>query len=276
MSSVNLVVVGSINVDLTATVERLPGAGETVGGGILHRTPGGKGATQAVAAARLGAHVRMVGAVGDDGDGTWARERLAAAGVDTGDVVVSANPTGTALIGVDRDGENQIIVCTGANGDVGIVGARIDADDTVLTQLEIDLGVVEQLAARHHGFLAINAAPAEHLSHAVVDRADLFIVNETEYALLPELSGARRVAVTYGGDGAAMVERGVEVARVPAVSVQVVNTVGAGDAFCAALVLALRTGSSDEEALRIACAVGAAAVTHPDSQPPLQPLSAYR
>jgi ribokinase len=276
MSSVNLVVVGSINVDLTATVDRLPGAGETVGGGILHRTPGGKGANQAVAAARLGADVRMIGAVGDDGDGSWARERLAAAGVDTADVVLSANPTGTALIGVDRAGENQIIVCTGANGDVGIDGARIAAGDTVLTQLEIDIGVVEKLAARHEGFLAINAAPAERLPQAVVDRADLFIVNETEYALLPELAGARRVAVTYGGDGAALVERGAEVARVPAVRVQVVNTVGAGDAFCAALVLALRTGSSDEEALRVACAVGAAAVRHPESQPPLQPLDSYR
>jgi ribokinase len=275
MSRVNLVVVGSINVDLTATVERLPRAGETVGGGILHRTPGGKGANQAVAAARLGANVRMIGAVGDDGDGVWSLQRLAEAGVDTSGVIVSANPTGTALIGVDRDGENQIIVCTGANGDVSVRGTRIDADDTVLTQLEISLEVIEQLAARHTGFLVVNAAPARHLSENVVDRVDLFIVNETEYALLPELAGAARVAVTYGGDGAAMVERGVEVARVPAVRVDVVNTVGAGDAFCAALVLALRSGMSDDAALRAACAVGAAAVTHPDSQPPLKPLESY-
>jgi ribokinase len=276
MSRVNLVVVGSINVDLTATVDRLPGAGETVGGGILHRTPGGKGANQAVAAARLGADVRMVGAVGDDGDGAWSLQRLTDAGVDTTDVITSASPTGTALIGVDRAGENQIIVCTGANGDVSLGGARIEADDTVLAQLEIDLDVVAQLAERHTGYLVVNAAPAQHLPQAVVDRVDLFIVNETEYALLPELAAARRVVVTYGGDGAAMVERGVEVARVPAVRVDVVNTVGAGDAFCAALVLALRTGLSDEEALRVACAVGAAAVIHPDSQPPLERLDFYR
>jgi ribokinase len=276
MSNVNLVVVGSINVDLTATVERLPGAGETVGGGILRRTPGGKGANQAVAARRLGADVRMVGAVGDDGDGAWSLQQLAHAGVDTTDVIVSANPTGTALIGVDRHGENQIIVCTGANGDVSLDRARIEADDTVLTQLEIELDLVARLAERHTGYLAVNAAPAQHLPRAVVDRVDLFIVNETEYARLPELAAARRVAVTYGGDGAVMVEHGVEVARVPAVRVEVVNTVGAGDAFCAALVLALRTGVSDEDALRIACGVGAAAVTHPDSQPPLERLDFYR
>src|SRR5690606_1590725 len=110
-----IVVVGSINVDYTAHVERLPAAGETVGGGTLVRIAGGKGANQAAAAARLGGTVRMIGAVGDDADGPWSRQQLQAAGVDVGGVRTVDAPTGVALIGVDAHGENQIIVCPGAN-----------------------------------------------------------------------------------------------------------------------------------------------------------------
>ncbi|MFT4211070.1 MAG: ribokinase, partial [Microbacterium sp.] len=237
-----LCVVGSINVDVTASVPRLPGAGETVLGGSLRRDAGGKGANQAVAAARLGARVRMVGAVGDDEDGRRMLAGLRDAGVDTGGVWLGESPTGTALITVDADGENQIVVCPGANADVAVDGERFDPAEAVLTQLEIPLPTVTALAAAVPGFLAVNAAPAQALPAAVIARADLVVVNETEYALLPELAAARRVAVTYGAAGAALFERGVEVARATAPRVRAVSSVGAGDAFCAAITLALHAG----------------------------------
>lgn len=272
----DLVVVGSINVDLTALVERLPGAGETVGGGRLRRDVGGKGANQAVAASRLGARVRMVGAVGSDADGAWAVETIRAAGVDVAGVCVTDSPTGTALIAVDATGENQIVVCSGANASVGADGISVGAGEAVLMQLELSVEVVRAVAARASGFVALNAAPAQPLPADLVDRVDLFIVNETEYAAMPELRAARRVAVTYGASGAAMIADGVETARVPAAAApDVVNTVGAGDAFSAALTLAIRAGAPDEQALRTACAVGAAAVAHPSAQPPLDRLETY-
>jgi ribokinase len=272
----DLVVVGSINVDLTALVERLPGAGETVAGGRLRRDVGGKGANQAVAASRLGAWVRMVGAVGSDADGAWAVETIRAAGVDVAGIRVTDSPTGTALIAVDAAGENQIVVCGGANESVGADGISVRADEAVLMQLELSLEVVRAVAAQAPGFVALNAAPAQPLPADLVERVDLFIVNETEYAAMPELRSARRVAVTYGASGAAMIAQGTETARVPAAPApDVVNTVGAGDAFSAALTLAIQAGAPDEQALRTACAVGAAAVAHPSAQPPLERLETY-
>lgn len=270
-----LVVVGSINIDLTATVPRLPGAGETVLGGTLSRAPGGKGANQAAAAARLGARVRMIGCVGDDADGRWMLEGLADAGVDVSGVWLGDEATGTALITVDAAGENQIAVCQGANADVSLLGVSFEAEEAVLVQLEIPLEIVSALAVSVPGFLAVNAAPATPLPAAVVERADLIIVNETEYALLPQLVDARLVAVTYGADGAAIRRDGVEVARVPSPRVEVVSSVGAGDAFCAALTVALHAGWDDVAALTAACAVGADAVRHPSARPPLRPLEQY-
>ncbi|MEU6135354.1 PfkB family carbohydrate kinase [Nocardioides sp. NPDC047086] len=271
-----LVVVGSINVDLTALVERLPAAGETVGGGRLRRDVGGKGANQAVAASRLGARVRMVGAVGSDADGVWAVEAIRNAGVDVGDIATVDSPTGTALIAVDEAGENQLVVCSGANALVDAGGIAVGTGDAVLMQLELPLDVVRAVVTRAPGFVALNAAPARRLPEDLVERVDLFIVNETEYAAMPELRAARRVAVTYGAAGAAMIAEGAETARVPAAAVAtVVNTVGAGDAFSAALTLAILAGAPDEQALRTACAVGAAAVARPTAQPPLAPLELY-
>lgn len=271
----DLVVVGSINVDLTADVERLPGAGETVGGGRLRRDVGGKGANQAVAASRLGARVRMVGAVGSDADGAWAVETVRSAGVDVEGVRTVDAPTGTALIAVDAAGENQIVVCGGANALVEPEGFVVAAADAVLMQLELPLDVVRAVATRAPGFVVVNAAPAQPLPADLVERVDLFIVNETEYAAMPELSEAKRVAVTYGASGAAMMVEGAETARVPAVATEVISTVGAGDAFSAALTLAILAGMTDDEALRTACAVGAAVVAHPSAQPPLDRLETY-
>lgn len=270
-----LCVVGSINVDVTASVARLPEAGETVLGSTLVRMPGGKGANQAVAAARLGAAVRMIGAVGDDTDGLGMLQNLREAGVDTSGVWLGDTPTGTALITVDAEGENQIVVYPGANADMTLVGVAFGPDEAVLAQLETPLDVVRALADAVPGFLAVNAAPAHPLPVALLERVDLLIVNETEYALQPDADRARLVAVTYGADGAALFEHGVEVARAPSPAVRAVSSVGAGDAFCAAITLALHAGWSHEDALRAACAVGAASVTFAEAQPPLGALATY-
>lgn len=268
-------VVGSINVDLIATAERLPTAGETIGGAVLSRQPGGKGANQAAALARLGGNARMVGAVGDDDSGRQMLDALTTAGVSTTGVSVLPHATGTALISVDRDGENQIVVCPGANSHLSIEGVEFGPDETVLCQLEVGVPVVLEAARKAQGFFVLNAAPAMDLPAELLERCDLVIVNESEYALIPDLASAKLVAVTYGGEGSAMFEHGRKVAEVPAPAVSVVNTIGAGDAFCAALVLALEAGMDYAPALAVANAVGAHAVGHPSSQPDLARLGHY-
>ncbi|MCQ6269127.1 ribokinase [Pseudarthrobacter sp. R1] len=268
-------VVGSINLDLIATAERLPTAGETIGGAALSEQPGGKGANQAAAAARLGGSARMIGAVGNDAQGRRMLEALAGAGVDTADVAVLPEPTGTALIVVDRDGENQIVVCPGANSHLSLDGVEFSPEETVLCQLEVGLDVVLEAARKAQGFFVLNAAPAMDLPGELLERCDLVIVNESEYALIPALAEAKLVAVTYGRDGSAMFEHGRKAAEASSVAVTVANTVGAGDAFCAALVLALRQGLDYAQALAVANAVGADAVGDPSSQPDLARLGHY-
>ena len=270
-----LTVVGSINLDLIATAQRLPTAGETIGDALLSEQPGGKGANQAAAAARLGGSARMIGAVGSDAHGRLMLDALASAGVDTTDVAVLPQPTGTALIVVDRDGENQIVVCPGANSHLSLDGVEFDQDEAVLCQLEVGLPVVLEAARRSSGFFVLNAAPAMDLPAELLERCDLVIVNESEYALIPALASAKLVAVTYGGDGSAMFEHGLKVAEAPSASVQVANTIGAGDAFCAALVLALQQGLDYARALAVANAVGGDAVGDPSSQPELARLGHY-
>lgn len=268
-------VVGSINLDLIATAERLPTAGETIGGAVLSEQPGGKGANQAAAAARLGGSARMVGAVGSDAQGQRMLDALAGAGVDTAGVAVLPGATGTALIVVDRDGENQIVVCPGANSHLSLDGVEFGAEETVLCQLEVGLPVVLEAARKTPGYFVLNAAPAMDLPAELLERCDLVIVNESEYALIPALASAKLVAVTYGGDGSAMFQHGRKVAEAPSVAVTVANTVGAGDAFCAALVLALRQGLDHARALAVANAVGGDAVGDPSSQPDLARLGHY-
>jgi ribokinase len=269
-------VVGSINLDIIATTDRLPTVGETIGSGVLSQQPGGKGANQAAAAARLGGSARMIGAVGGDGQGQVMLDSLSFAGVDVSDVaVLDGFATGTALIVVDRDGENQIVVCPGANSGFSLEGVSFSDADAVLCQLEVGLPVVLEAARRASGFFALNAAPAMDLPEELLERCDLVIVNETEYELIPTLADAKLVPVTCGADGSAMFERGVRVASAPAAAVTVANTIGAGDAFCAALVLALRSGLAYESALAVANAVGADAVADPSSQPELRTLGHY-
>ncbi len=185
------------------------------------------------------------------------------AGVDVADLRTVDDATGTALIVVDADAENQIAVCPGANHHVSLDGVTFGGEDeAVLMQLEIALAVVEEVVASAEGFIALNAAPAQPLPEALLRRVDLFIVNETERELMPELAEAELVAVTYGAAGAALYRRGEEIARADGVPAEAVNTVGAGDAFCAALVLSLRAGHAPADALAAACAVGSAAVSH--------------
>lgn len=274
MTGASLVVVGSINEDITVVGERLPRPGETVATSDVRRTPGGKGANQAAAAARLGAGVRMIGARGDDDAGLHSVETLRRAGVDTSGVRVVERATGTALIVVDAAGENQIAVAPGANDEV-TVDNSIDDAPAVLCQLEVPMPTIVEVCRRATGFVALNAAPALTLPASVVERCDLVIVNEDEYASLPELARARMVAVTYGAAGAVLLRNGAPVARSTAPTVQVASTVGAGDSFCAAMVLAVLDGLPDADALALACAVGAAAVASPHTQPDFEPLHRY-
>lgn len=276
LTSPALTVVGSINLDITATTHRLPSPGETVGDGVLRQQPGGKGANQAVAAARLAGASRMVGAVGQDEAGRTLLHAMARAGVDVADVAQVDGATGTALVLVDSDGENQIVVCPGANGQVSVDDVSFAEDEAVLCQLEVDQDVVLETARRTRGFFALNAAPAAPLLPELLERCDLVIVNETEYELIPELRNAPLVAVTYGGEGSAIFKNGERVAEAPAVAVtDIANTIGAGDAFCAALVLALQSALPYGHALAAANAVGADAVRDSSSQPALRSLEHY-
>jgi ribokinase len=252
---VELTVVGSINLDLVARVERLPRPGETIAASTFDRVPGGKGANQAVAAARLGARVRLIGAVGDDSLADEALEGLRAAGVDL--ELTRVGSTGLALILVAADGENQIVVVPGANASVRPASPA----GAVLCQLEVPDDVV-WAAAQKATFFALNAAPARPVE--VVP--DLLIVNRLEHELV---SRGKLVAVTFGAEGAALYEDGVEVARAAPPRVVAVDGTAAGDAFAACLVVSLLEERSREEALRRACAAGALAASRPGAQPSL-------
>ena len=252
---VELTVVGSINLDFTARLERLPRPGETLTAHQLVRSPGGKGANQAVAAARLGANVTMVGAVGDDELADEALAGLVEAGVTL--EVERKGETGVALIYVDAEGQNEIAVFPGANAEItprAVSGA-------VLCQLEVPDEVVFAAAA-NADFFALNAAPARVLDL----EPDLLVVNEIEHETV---SRGKLVAVTYGKDGAALYENGEEVARSAAPTIVAQDATGAGDAFTAALVVMLLEGASRERALQIACVAGAWAAATVGAQPSL-------
>jgi ribokinase len=260
-----LTVVGSTNLDLVARVERLPRPGETLTDAEFARYPGGKGANQAVAAARLGADVRFVGAVGTDSFAEEALAGLVAAGCEL--VVRTADgPTGVGLIYVDAEGENVIVVAPGANRAVEPGDADAAEGGAVLCQLEIPIETVNA-AARAAGFFCLNAAPARPLPEELVRRADLVVVNRYELEALP--ATPRLTALTLGPEGAVLLENGDEVARAPAPRVQAVDGTAAGDAFTACLVLSLLEGGPREEALVRACKAGALAASRPGAQPSL-------
>lgn len=270
-----VVVFGSLNVDLVTTVERHPMPGETLLGESAGRYAGGKGGNQAAAAARAGlVPVEMLGRVGDDDAGSAYRARLEALGIDTSGVTTSRTaPTGTALITVDAAGENSIIVIPGANAQNDPAFAervrRLEPGDVLLISLEVDLDAVAQLAriARDRDArVIINLAPYAPLPADVIELADPVIVNESEMreladsALIPN-----SVLVTFGGAGARWGLDGVDGIRLS--QEDVVDTTGAGDAFCGVLAAALASGASNEEALDAANRAGASAVQWAGAQP---------
>jgi len=253
-----LAVVGSINLDLVVRADRLPRAGETVSGASFSRGPGGKGANQAVAAARLGVEVRMIGCVGSDGFAEEALRGLREASVEEG-WLVRDTPTGVALITVDGDGETTIVVSPGANGELAPDDIELGDAEAVLCQQEIPPETVARAAELAPRFF-LNAAPAR----AGAPDAELTIVNRFELDPLGDRPGL--VCLTLGAEGAVLLEDGKEVARAKPPPVQAVDGTGAGDAFTACLVVSLLEGREPEEALRRACIAGALAASRPGAQ----------
>jgi ribokinase len=256
----SVAVVGSANVDLVARCKRLPRPGETVTDAQLERVPGGKGANQAVAAARLGARTRFVGRVGADDLVLRSLERE---GVDIGGVERDTGESGTALILVDDAGENVIVVAPGANARLAAADLRLGDADAVMCQREIPDAAVLAAAAGAR-FFCLNAAPARG---RLPLEPDLLVVNRYEYEAVGEVGGL--VAVTHGADGAVLLRDGGEVARARPPAVHAVDGTGAGDAFCAALVVSILEGRDLGEALIRACAAGALAVSRAGAQPSL-------
>ncbi|HEU5026930.1 MAG TPA: ribokinase [Spirillospora sp.] len=282
----DVVVVGSVNADLVVGVDRRPAPGETVLGSDLATHPGGKGANQAVAAARLGGRVGIVGRIGDDGHGALLRDALAGAGVDLAHLAVTPGPTGVALITVGPDGDNSIIVSPGANArltadDVTAAGDMIAAASVVTFQLEVPMPAIEaaaRAAASAGARVVLNLSPTAPVPAGVLALCDPLVVNEHEAAWLlggpgepDEMarallhSGPRSAVITLGPDGAVVADAD-GTARIASPKVEAVDTTGAGDAFTAALCLRLARGDTLPDAARYAARVGAAAVRRPGAQ----------
>ncbi|MET3582578.1 ribokinase [Mesorhizobium robiniae] len=284
-----IIVVGSINLDLIANVDRLPAPGETVRGSGFTTAPGGKGANQALAAARAGAKVRMVGAVGKDNFATEALALLRDGKIDLSGVGETFASTGTALIMVADDGENVIAVVPGANDSVvtgDLSKAFMKKGDVVLLQQEIPLQTVDAAldAARAAGAVTVlNTAPFRAEAAAFLGKADYVVANETEFDLYGEalsLSGrdrparmrdyagktGRTIVVTLGGDGV-LAATPADLLMVPALKITPVDTVGAGDTFCGYFAAGLSSGLPLDQALARAAAAGSLACLKPGAQP---------
>ena len=250
--------VGSANVDFVARCARLPRPGETVTDAVFERFPGGKGANQAVAAARLGARTRFVGRIGRD---ELVLRSLEREGVDTSGVVGDEGESGVALILVDESGENLIAVAPGANRRLAPGDVDVGDADGVICQLEIPSEAVAAAAAGAPYF-CLNAAPARG---GLELEADLLVVNRYEFEVVGPRG--RLVALTLGAEGAVLLEDGAEVARARPPPVEAVDGTAAGDAFCAALVVSLLEGRERGAALERACVAGALAASRAGAQP---------
>ncbi|WP_438315088.1 ribokinase [Streptomyces sp. HUAS TT3] len=279
-----IAVLGSTNMDLVAYVPKAPRLGETVTGRAFRTVPGGKGANQAVAAARCGAEVVMIGAVGADEFGVRLRSALTSAGVDTAGLRTVEGASGTAHITVDDEGGNSIIVIPGANARVTDLEAgdeaRIAAAGALLLQLEVPLSAVRAAArtARAHGVRTVlTPAPAQPLPAELLSSVDLLVPNEHEVAALTGLTDPRQAAaallervpevvVTLGAAGALYAVRGREPYVVPAPRVRAVDSTAAGDTFVGALAVALGEGRPVREALAWAATAASLSVQRPGAQ----------
>ncbi len=284
VSSPRVVVVGSVNMDVVARVEALPRAGETLAGRELVMNPGGKGANQAVAAARLGAEGAVVGRVGADGFGVELRRTLEEAGVDCRHLeTISGVASGTALIHVDDEGENAITVIPGANAcltprDIEEARSAIGEADVILLQLEIPLETALAVIDEAHDLgipVILDPAPAPDRADGRLCRVDVLTPNETEAAALTgdasasaeataealRRAGARHVVLKRGATGAVILDESETISSVPAFSVSPVDTTAAGDAFTAALAVEWARGTPLVQAVRFGCAAGALATT---------------
>jgi ribokinase len=287
-----IVVVGSLNMDLVTRTARRPQRGETLLGESFGMFVGGKGMNQAIAAARQGAAVAMVGRVGGDDFGAQLRRTLEAEDIDARHVVEDTTiSTGIATIVLDGEGDNSIIVVAGANGHVGpadvvLAAETIAAADVLMLQLEVPLDAALRAAelARDRGTrVMLNPAPAQPLPDALLGLVDVLTPNETETHILTGMAvdddasavraaaallarGVGAAVLTLGARGALLAD-GKRFAHVPGYRVQVVDTTAAGDAFCGALAVQLARGSSLEDAIRHANAAGALATTVLGAEP---------
>ncbi|GAA4023078.1 ribokinase [Streptomyces plumbiresistens] len=277
----HIAVLGSTNMDLVAYVEKAPQRGETVTGREFRTIPGGKGANQAIAAARAGATVSLIGAVGNDSFGARLRSTLEHSGVTTDHLRTTEGPSGTAHIVVDDEGGNAIVVIPGANGTVDhlVPGDEglIASADALLLQLEIPLAAVLAGArtARGHGVRTVlTPAPAQPLPPELLTTVDLLVPNEHEAAALTGLTDPHsaatalleqvpEVVVTLGAAGSLHAARGTEPFTVPAPRVTAVDSTGAGDTFVGTLAVALGEGRPMREALQWAATAAALSVQRP-------------
>jgi ribokinase len=291
----SIVVVGSVNLDLVCTAERIPAPGETVAGSSFQMFHGGKGANQAVAVGRLGYPVSMVAKVGDDEFGSRLRQGLRAAGVNVRAVAtVSSTASGVALISIDRQGQNSITVIPGANGrllpgDLERALPLLGSAGIILAQLEIPMETVEYLCAAAHRLhvpLVLDPAPARQIPRKMLRQVTFLTPNETEtctlcgihcrdlspatiaeFAQTLQSKGAPNVIIKMGSNGAYVAGANGLRKMVPAFKVRAVDTTAAGDAFNGGLSVALMQGKGLEEAVRFGAAVAAVSVTRTGAQP---------
>jgi ribokinase len=280
-----IVVVGSANMDLVGLAERIPRPGETVLGDDFVMTPGGKGANQAIAAARAGGACTFLGAIGSDSFGVTINARLTASGVDTTQVRTTYGSSGVAVIMVDRAGENSILVSPGANRTFVDLSederAVIAAADVLVCQQEVPADTVTAAAQVAHQAgtrVVLNAAPARELAPELLAVVDLLVVNEGEAAAItgrdePDMDAllvlVSRVVLTLGAAGAWYADRDGRSQRIPAFPVQVADSTAAGDAFTGAIAVAWGEGRDLVDAVRWAAAAGAACVRTVGAYPSL-------